>query len=283
MNAMSLAVAERHVGRGDGVDALLDRDALAGQGAFLDLQRRRDDHPPVGRDPVAGVDEHDVAGDDLVGGDLVHVAVAPHLGDGLHHLAEGRGGGLGLAFLVVAEPGVEERQQDEADARDVLADQQADDRRADEHDLHVLPVLLEEALPDRHGLRLGQGVRAVLLEPLRRLGRRQAAGRIDLQPARDLLRRQGVPLGVRSGLDGSGSGFGEGRHDFFPFLGSLLDVPAPARLVRALGLDRFGRRTARHLGRGRFAWIAPSERRRDVLQRQVRLDGLARSPCASAA
>ena len=132
------AVADRHVGPRDGLGALLDRDALAGQGAFLDLQRRRDDHPAVGRHPVAGIDQHDVAGHDLVGGDLGDVAVAPHLGDRLHHRAERRRGGLGLAFLVVAQPRVEQGQHGQSDRGAALADQQADDRRDDEHDLHVV-------------------------------------------------------------------------------------------------------------------------------------------------
>ena len=106
----------------DRIDVLLDRDALAGEGALLDLQRRGDDHPAVGRDAVAGIDQHDVAGHDLVGRDLRHLTVPPHLGDRLHHLAEGRCRRLGLPLLVVAEPGVEERQQGEAHEGAPLAD-----------------------------------------------------------------------------------------------------------------------------------------------------------------
>ena len=42
-----------------------DRRALAGERRLLRLQRRRADDPPVGRDDVAGLDLHDVAGHDV--------------------------------------------------------------------------------------------------------------------------------------------------------------------------------------------------------------------------
>ena len=50
------AVAERGVRRRDGVDALADRQALAGQRRLGDLERRRAQDAPVGRDDVAGLD-----------------------------------------------------------------------------------------------------------------------------------------------------------------------------------------------------------------------------------
>ena len=131
-----------------GIDAgvLLDRDALAGQCALLDLQRRRQDDATVGRHAVTGIDHHDVAGHDLVGGNLHDDAVAAHLGHRLHHRAQMRGRRFGLALLVVAQPGVEQGQQREQDGGRVLTDQQADHRGDHEHDLHVVGVVLEEAL-----------------------------------------------------------------------------------------------------------------------------------------
>jgi hypothetical protein len=154
--------------------------------------------------------------------------VAPNLGHGLHHLAQGRCCRLGLALLVVAEPGVEQGQQDQANAGHVLVDQEADDRRSDEHDLHVFLVLLEEALPDRHRLGLGQGIRTVRLEPLAHLGRAQAAGRIDLEPGGDLIARQGVPAVVRRRRGGSPRWAGRRGHETSSFWrrpGSRLDSP----------------------------------------------------------
>ena len=175
------------------VGVLLDRDALAGQGALLDLEGRRQDDPAVGGDAVTGIDHHDVAGHDLLGGELHHVTVAAHLGHRLHHLPQGGSGRFGLALLVVAQPRVEQRQQGKPDSGPVFRDQQADQGGDHEHDLHVVPVVLEEPFPHRLLLCGGQGVRAVLLQPLLRLGRAQPAGRIHPQLGRHLRRCQRVP------------------------------------------------------------------------------------------
>ena len=102
MKAMPTRSPSGHVRPGDCRRALLDGHALAGQRAFLDLQRRRHDHPSVGGHPVTRVDDDDIARDDLVGGHLHDLAVTTDLGDRLHHRAERRRRRLGLAFLVVA-------------------------------------------------------------------------------------------------------------------------------------------------------------------------------------
>ena len=194
------AVADPDVRAVDGHRILLDGDALAGQRSFLDLQGRGEDDPPVGGDPVARVDDHDVARHDLIGDELDDLSAATHLRRRLHHLAQRRRGRLGLALLVVAEPRVEQGQQEEADGGLVLVDDQADAGRDDEHDLHVVAVVLEEPSPGRLGLRGRERVRPVLLEPLRGLGRAQTLRRVHLQPGRDLLGAERVPRGRRCGL-----------------------------------------------------------------------------------
>src|SRR5206468_4031494 len=80
------------------------------------------------RHAVTSVDENDVPGHDLLGGDLDDGAVAPHLGHRLQHGAESRGRRVGLPLLVVAQPGVEEGQQRQPDCCAPLTDHQADDR-----------------------------------------------------------------------------------------------------------------------------------------------------------
>ena len=158
MNAMP-AGPDRTSGSVIGLGRLLDRHALTGESALLDLERGGDDHPAICRYAVTCVDEDDVAGHDLLGGDLQNVAVAPHLGDRLHHRPERRRCSLGLAFLVVSQPCVEEGQQRQSHRGAPLIDQQADDRRDDEHDLHVVAVVLQELLPGRLRLLLGNRVR----------------------------------------------------------------------------------------------------------------------------
>ena len=64
------AVAERRIGRVDGLDALAHRKALARQRGLRDLQRRGGEHAPVGGDDVAGLDRDDVPGHQLFGRDL---------------------------------------------------------------------------------------------------------------------------------------------------------------------------------------------------------------------
>ena len=153
--AGDLAVHERHVHpvaqggvRGDRLDLLGRGDALAGERGLVDLEGRGGQDPRVGRDEVTGLDVDDVARDELVHRDLGEVAVASDLGLDDHHLLEGRGAGLRLAFLVHGHPGVEERQQDEEHAGVELAGQeQADDARDEQHDLHRVRVLAAERLP----------------------------------------------------------------------------------------------------------------------------------------
>ena len=60
MNARSTRSPSAGV-RGDGLDLLGHRDALAGQRRLVDLERGGGEDPPVGRDEVAGLDVDDVA------------------------------------------------------------------------------------------------------------------------------------------------------------------------------------------------------------------------------
>ena len=96
------AVAERRVGRRDRLDALADRQALAGQRRLGDLERRRREHAPVGRDDVAGLDRDDVAGHELLGRQQRERAVAAHARLDDHHLRQRRHGRRGLALLAEA-------------------------------------------------------------------------------------------------------------------------------------------------------------------------------------
>ena len=51
-----------HIGATAPARSLADREALAGERALLDLERRRDGDPTVGRDPVSRLDQDDVPG-----------------------------------------------------------------------------------------------------------------------------------------------------------------------------------------------------------------------------
>ena len=125
-------------------------------------------------------------------GTSTQLAVAADVRRHDQHLAQ-RGDALGgLALLVQAHHRVEDRQaEDDQAGRDVLQGDDADHRRADEHQLHQVAVLAQERLPAGLLGLLGQLVRPVPLPPLEHLGGAQADGRIDVQPA---TRVSGVEL-----------------------------------------------------------------------------------------
>ena len=140
-------IAERHVVVVDGRDVLQHGCALAGERRLLDLERGGHEQAPVGRHPVAGLDEHDVARHELGGVDLDGDAVAPHPGDVLQHLLQRGEARLGLRLLTQAEHGVEHRQADQHERRAHFAgDDLVHHRGADEDDLHQVLVLAQEGV-----------------------------------------------------------------------------------------------------------------------------------------
>ena len=171
-----------------------DGDALAGERGLLDLERGGHEEPTVGRHAVARLDQHDVARHQLARVDLDRLAVAAHAGDVLHHLLQRGQAGLGLGLLAHAQHRVEDRQADQHERRaDLLREDLVDDGRAEQDHLHEVVVLAQERLPARLLLLGRELVGAVLRRPLLHLGRSQPLRRVDLEPARHLVHRGGVP------------------------------------------------------------------------------------------
>ena len=117
MYTMPVTVAKRRAGALHGLGALGDGQALPGQRGLIDLQRGRLQQPPVGRDDIARLDRDDVPGNQLPGRDLRQLAVPPHPGLDDRHLLQGGDGRGGLALLPQVHDRVEQRQQDQQDAR----------------------------------------------------------------------------------------------------------------------------------------------------------------------
>jgi len=132
---VTMTAGPDHAGQRRGV--LRRRDALTGQRGLVDLQRAGGHDPPVGRYLVSRRDQHDVAGDQLLRADLGLRAVPPHPGGRLHHRLQRVHRALGLARLPQPDQGVEERDHEQHDRRAPLLDQQRDDGRPDQDDLHV--------------------------------------------------------------------------------------------------------------------------------------------------
>ena len=153
--ACDLAVHEGHVDAvpkgsigSDRIHLLGRRNALTRQCRLVDLEGRRGEDAGVGRHQIAGLDVDDVARHELVHRDLGEIAVPSDLGLDHHHRLERRGARLRLALLVHGHPGVEDGEQDEEDAGVELPRQEeADDARHQEHDLHRIRVLAAELLP----------------------------------------------------------------------------------------------------------------------------------------
>ena len=133
----------------------------------------------VRRDLVAGLDQHDVAWDDLVGRDALALAVADHRGfrRGQRHQRAHRF--FGARLLEEAQQRIED---DDHQDDDRLVGQRAlarilqqpldhrDDSRDQKDDDEEVLELLEQPLPPRRFRRALEPVRTVLLEAVLRFG-----------------------------------------------------------------------------------------------------------------
>jgi hypothetical protein len=180
------------------LDRLQHGRALAGERRLLDLERRCDEQAAVGRDLVAGFEADDVARHELLGRHVDPLSPAPGVRADDEHLLE-RGDALGrLALLVEAEDRVEDRQADDDDARAELLERgDADDRGAEEDELHQVAVLAQERLPAGLLLRLGELVGAVLRTAALDLGGVEPRPRVDDELGAHLLYREVVPRRLR--------------------------------------------------------------------------------------
>jgi hypothetical protein len=169
-------------------------EALARQGGLFDLQGRGDTDPAVGRDPVARLHQHHVARHQLGGVDLDRLAVAADPGDGLHHLGQRLDAFLRLGLLAQPDHRVEHRQPGQHHRGPGLpGDQQVDDGRGQQDQLHDVTVLAHERLEARLLLRPGEPVRTMRRQPAARLLPAQAPLRLNPELCRDRRRLGPTP------------------------------------------------------------------------------------------
>ena len=192
------AVAEGDVFPGNRFDALADGQALPGEGRFLDLEGRRQGDPAVGGHHVPRLHQHQVAGDELLGVDLDHLAIPSHPGDGLHHVGERLDTLFGLRLLAEADDRVDQGQPGEQDGGARLpGDHLVDDGGREEDDLHEVLVLADERLEPGLALRRRQLVGPVLGEATLHLGGTQAVFEIGPDRGGDRGAVGAVPIGLR--------------------------------------------------------------------------------------
>ena len=171
------------VGRVGGLVA----DGLAGERRLVDVEHHGLQQFAVGRDLLAGVENHDVAHHDVLAGHLHGVAVADHLhGLVVVHLVEQRELLVGLQLEDEGQPRGQQDGDEDADGLEEYAGafmqapelvaRDADRERAgdEEDDDQRVAEFLEKPLPQRVFLGRGQYVDPVLFPAFRHLGVGQA-------------------------------------------------------------------------------------------------------------
>ncbi len=154
---------------GTGRDGLFRRHGFPGQGRFLGAQVLDLDQAQVGRNAVAGFQQHDVAGHELFGRDHARFAAAQGPRFGGQHVADRIERLLGAAFLNEAEQTVEDDHRENDAGVDPEAQHQLGEAGGEQHIDQNVVELAEE--PDERSLFLafGQTVRRRMSEADARL------------------------------------------------------------------------------------------------------------------
>ena len=93
----------------DGIGVFVNGHGLTGEHGLVDFQVGDLNKPGVGRDFITGFQEHDVAGNNLSGGDNLYSPITPDTGLGCRHLDECLHRFLGAGLLCKADGGIEKK------------------------------------------------------------------------------------------------------------------------------------------------------------------------------
>ena len=162
------------------------RDGLAGQRRFVHLQLRDLDQPQVGGNLVAGLEQHDVARDQLLGRHLPHFAAAQHGGPRGGKLLQGRQGPVGAPGLHGADGGIEHDDHDDDDRVHHVADQAGNHGGGDQHQDHEVAELVDDQRHDAAAVGPWQLIGAVQAGPFGHLVIVQAHAGVDVVLAREV-------------------------------------------------------------------------------------------------
>ena len=194
-------VAQRHV-VGNDTGIFGHWQAFASEGGFGGLQGCRFHQPCIGGDGVAFLDQDDVAGDDLRGGDAPSFSVANDRCVRCGHRSQGRDRGLGPCLLNVAQRGVEQDNRQDGHrfvrkARVTLVGPQAGgDTGGDEQQDDEYVLELREEPPPRRDRLLGRELVApVPFESRSHLGVGQATAEVGSECRNDVIRMPSMWLG----------------------------------------------------------------------------------------
>ena len=156
---------------------LLDRQRLARQHGFVDLEIDRFDQPHVRGHSVSGTQQNHIAGHQVTGRDFGFSAVPKHGRQRRCHAAERLDGTLGTKLL--GEPQNDGKHHDHGDRDGFhgMAQERRQHRRHKQDDDQDVLELLQQQPPGGDSLRFPQFVLAVGRQPLRGFAAAQARGR----------------------------------------------------------------------------------------------------------
>ncbi len=189
-------VAERHVLAFDDVAVFADRLALAGERALDHAKSGGLDKPPVGRDAVARLEQHHVAGHEVLGAHVGLNTVADNGGGGSGELLERFERLLGPVLLDEAEHPVEKQDRKDGDGFDHLSLDRRDDHGEQQDVDHEVLELRDEQAPRRRFLLLFKAVWPELGVAPDDLFRGEALQGIGIQLPCDLAGGERVPRGA---------------------------------------------------------------------------------------
>jgi hypothetical protein len=160
---------------------LLHRERLAGERGLVALEAEGLDEPRVRGNPIAGLEQQQVAGDQFSRAHPSGRAVAHHRDHRREHLPERIERPLGAVLLDEPEQRAEEHdRQDDPGVHQLAERRRQARRREQDHDQRVLE-LSQQQPPSRDARGGGDDVRTVAREPSGGLGRRQPARPIGVE------------------------------------------------------------------------------------------------------
>ncbi len=153
---------------------------------------RRDD-PTIGRYPVTGLDQHEVARHEVVNGHELRPTVPPDTRRRAGHLTQRRKAAFRAELLDEAEHRVDG--QNDRDDSGVLpiADEAGQHRANQQHDDEQVAELVDEQQPRRTPRGLDQAVVPHLIATATNLAIREATGGVDAEALDRLVHRAPVP------------------------------------------------------------------------------------------
>ena len=192
-------------GRGgrDGRHLLVHREGFARERGFVALERVGLEQARIGGDPVAGIEQHDVAADEVARADR---RVTPIAYDGhrrREHLFERVERALGLVLLQIAEQRAEQHDgEDDGRVHDLAEGgrQRRGDEQDDDEGVLELP---DEELQPRGRRARRERIRAVTSEPPRRLAVRESTSGVRVQRSEHRACRHRVPVRRQGHLAGA--------------------------------------------------------------------------------